>query len=66
MILEISQIIHMQTPNGRGIAKFLIDPGCEADLQWVVFQDTGEIWCWQNRDVRLLPNITMGRKPNDG
>lgn len=61
-MLEIEQLIHVTTPRGRGILKFLIDRGDEADLQWVVFLDNGEIWTFQNRDIKLTNNITLGRK----
>ena len=30
---------------------------------WVAFQDdTGECWTWCNRDVRIQPNATLGRR----
>jgi hypothetical protein len=62
MILEISQLLWLQTPKGHAVAKFLIDRGDDADLQWVCIQhDTGEIWTWSNWDVRALPNATLGR-----
>lgn len=63
MILEIHQLIWLQTPKGQGIAKFLIDHGPEADLLWVCFiQDTFEVWTFSNEDVRTVANITLGRK----
>lgn len=62
MILEIQSLIWFQTPKGRATAKFLIDYGPESDLQWVCFQESGEVWTWSNWDVRLLDNITLGRE----
>lgn len=63
MILEITQLIWLQTPKGQGIAKFLIDYGPESDLYWVVFvSDSKEIWTFANYDVKLCDNITLGRK----
>lgn len=63
MIHEINKIIWLRTPKGLAIAHFLIDRGSEADLEWVCFQqDTGEVWCWNNSDVRVEQNITLGRK----
>lgn len=62
MILEISQLIWLETPKGQGIAKFLIDNGPEADLQWVCFiHATSEVWTFSNWDVRASKNITLGR-----
>jgi hypothetical protein len=61
VIHEIKQTIWLMTPKGLGRAMFLIDRGDEADLQWVVFQDNKQIWTWENADVMLPDNITMGR-----
>jgi hypothetical protein len=59
--LEIQQTLWLETPKGKALAKFLIDRGDEGDLQWVCFQDNGEIWTWCNKDVRATSNVTMGR-----
>jgi hypothetical protein len=65
-IVEIEQTIWLKTPKGQALAKFMIDRGAESDLQWVcIQQDTGEIWTWSNWDVRVMPNITMGREANN-
>lgn len=62
MILEITQLLWLTTPKGQAIAKFLIDYGPEADLQWVCFiHETKEIWTFSNFDVRIETNITLGR-----
>jgi len=63
MIHEITQLLWLTTPKGQAIAKFLIDYGPEADLQWVCFiQETREIWTFSNFDVRVESNVTLGRK----
>lgn len=50
---------------GKGFAHFLIDYSQEHDLLWVVFLDsTGECWTFNNKQVRLQCNITMGRNPS--
>ena len=36
MILQLSPVLEVNTPKGRGHAEFLIDYGPEADLLWVV------------------------------
>ena len=62
MIIEIEQMLWLQTPKGQGIAKFLIDRGPESDLEWVCFiHETKEIWTFSNWDVRVSDNITLGR-----
>jgi len=62
MILEIIQLIWLQTPKGQGIAKFLINHGPESDLQWVCFiHETKEVWTFSNWEVRASDNITLGR-----
>lgn len=62
MIIQLNPPIQLSTPKGKAIAHFLIDYGFEHDLIWVVFQtDTGECWCWNNKDIRADENITIGR-----
>ena len=61
MILQLSPSIPLVTPHGKGYALFLINPSDDHNLQWVVAQDDGEIWTWQNPQVRMQPNVTMGR-----
>lgn len=61
-MLQLSPPIPLETPKGNGLAWFVIDPGMEHDLQWVVCIDgTHEIWTYGNREVRGQKNITMGR-----
>lgn len=62
MILEFTNTIWLTTPKGTALAKFLIDRGDEADIQWVCFHENGEIWTWSNWDVRAVENVTMGRR----
>ena len=62
MILQLNPPIPLSTPKGKGLAHFLIDYGMESNLIWTVFIDaTGEIWSFQNSEVRAQKNITMGR-----
>lgn len=67
MILQCNPPIPVVSPLGKGLAQFVIDPGVEHNLQWVVFQhDTGECWTWENQDIRAQNNLTVGRdfQPN--
>lgn len=55
---------------GAGFAFAVIDYGQEHNLIWVTaIDETGEIWCVPNPQVRLQGNWTMGRArpspPND-
>lgn len=44
------------------MAHVLIDYGMEHHLVWVCFQDdTSECWSWQNKDVGIQTNPTLGR-----
>lgn len=62
MILQLNPPLPLDTPKGPGIAHFVIDPGMEHHLQWVVFLDeNGECWTFQNPEVRMQANPTMGR-----
>jgi hypothetical protein len=63
VILQLSPVLEVDTPKGRGHAEFLIDYGPEADLLWVVvMRDTGEIWTLRNADLRATANVSIGRK----
>lgn len=47
---------------GEGYAFAVIDYGQEHNLIWVTaLNDSGEIWCAPNPQVRVLANWTMGR-----
>ena len=60
-MLQLNPPLPVMTPKGLGLAHVLIDYGVEADLVWVVFQDTGECWSWRNQDIRAQDNVTFGR-----
>jgi hypothetical protein len=61
-IIQLDPTIPLVTPKGTGYAHFLIDFGQEHHLQWVVFiDDTGECWTFENPQVRIQKNFTMGR-----
>jgi hypothetical protein len=63
MLTQLNPPLPMLTPKGKAWAHLVIDYGPEADLMWVCFQDDdGACWTWSNRDVRIQPNITLGRR----
>lgn len=59
----------LQTPmpvfvvgRGKGLAVAVIDYGPEHNLIWVTaIDETGEIWCAPNPQVRMQANWSMGR-----
>ncbi len=61
MIHELRQQLPLETTLGKARAFMVIDYGSEANLLWVCFMnDTGECRTFQNQDVRLEKNETMG------
>lgn len=63
-MLQLDPPLPLITPKGKGWAHLVIDYGPEFDLIWVVFIDeSGECWSFRNSEVRIQPNITIGRKP---
>lgn len=70
-MLQLTPPIPLWTPRGFAHAHVLIDYGVDHDLQYVCFiVASGECWTFQNADVRLVENATMGRarqpKKKDG
>lgn len=62
-MIQLNPPLPMETPKGKGYAHFLMDYSQEHHLMWVVFiDDTGECWTFQNPEVRLQMNYTMGRR----
>ena len=61
MMMQLNPPLPVTTPKGRGLAHMVSAYGPEADIVWVVFQDTGEIWSWLNQDTRAQPNLTFNR-----
>jgi hypothetical protein len=65
-ILQLNPGIDLLTPKGTGLAHFLLDYGQESNIIWgVILQETGEIWWFQNDEVRATKNITMKRLLNN-
>ena len=61
-MLRLDPPIPVMTPKGKAWAHVLIDYSQEHHLVWVCFQDdSGQCWSWQNKDIRIQTNPTMGR-----
>ena len=51
---------------GSGLAFAVIDYGIEHNLIWVTALDeSGEIWCAPNPQLRVADNWTVGREKDD-
>jgi hypothetical protein len=62
MLLQLKPTIPLDTPKGSGLAIFVNDLSEEHNLLWTVIIDkTGEIWTFENPQVRGTKNITFGR-----
>ena len=63
MMLQLDPTIPMMTPKGSGYALFVVDYSQEHHLMWVVaLDDGGEIWMFENPEVRVQSNFTLGRR----
>ena len=67
MMIQLNPTIPMMTPKGSGYALFVVDYSQEHHLMWVVaLDDGGQIWMFENPDVRVQANVTLGRRPDRG
>ena len=65
MMLQLDPTIPMMTPRGSGYALFVVDYSQEHHLMWVVaLDDGGEIWMFENPEIRVQSNFTLGRRPD--
>lgn len=62
MILQLNPPLWLETPKGAGLAHLVTWTTPENSLYWTVFLENGEIWTFQNEDVRCCKNITLDRK----
>jgi len=64
-VIQLHAPIPVETPLGEAFAHLVFDYGQEHYLHFVCFlNETGECWIFDNREIRLLPNLTMGiRRP---
>ena len=63
MLTRLEPPIPLNTVKGSGYAFAVIDYSFESDLIWVVALDESrEIWCVPNAEVRMQQNWTAGRR----
>lgn len=60
-ILELQNRIEVETPKGKGFIILVTDYGTETSKIFTVIQDTGLIWEWQPKDIKVKDNITFNR-----
>ena len=66
MMTQLNPPLPLHTPNGDGLAHFVIDYGPESDLLWVVFlEKDGACWSVPNPEVRMKSNWSMGRRKDE-
>jgi len=62
-IFEPKNRIEVVTPKGSGIIWLLTDYGHETDtIYTIILNDTGEVWQFVHKDIRVSANYTFGRK----
>lgn len=61
-ILELQNRVEVTTPKGKGFIWLVTEYGTETSKLFTVIQDTGEIWEWQPRDIKILENLSFNRK----
>ena len=63
MVYEPSNRLEVKTPKGDGVVWYLIDYGHETDTVYtIIINETGEIWQFTHRYIRVKSNITFGRE----
>jgi hypothetical protein len=64
MFTQLNPSLPLKSSKGDGYALGVIDYGLEHNLLWVVaLDDSGEIWCVPNSEVRMRSNWSAGRRP---
>ena len=55
--------IDVVTPKGDGIIWLVTEYGHETDtIYTVIIDETGELWQFTHKDIKVRKNITFGRK----
>lgn len=63
IIFEPQNRIEVSTPKGEGIVWLVTDYGHETDtLYTVILNDTGELWQFTHKQLKVKSNFSYGRK----
>lgn len=61
-IYEPKNRLDVVTPNGDGVIFLVTDYGHETDtIYTIIINETGELWQYRHKDIRVKSNITFGR-----
>lgn len=60
-IYEPKNRVEVTTPKGKGIIWLVTDYGHETDTIYTIILDSGEIWQFTHKDIKVRSNITFGR-----
>jgi hypothetical protein len=64
MFTQLNPPLPLKSSKGDGYAIAVIDYGLEHNLLWVVaLDDSGEVWCVPNSEIRMQSNWSAGRRP---
>jgi len=62
MIYEPNNRLEVITPKGKGVVWLVTDYGHETDTVYtVIIDETGEMWQFTHKDLRVRNNLTFGR-----
>lgn len=63
VIFEPQNRVDVMTPKGKGMIWLVIEYGHESDTIYnIIINETGEMWQYTNKDIRVTNNITFGRE----
>lgn len=62
IIYESHNRLEVSTPKGDGVVWLVTDYGHETDtIYTVIINESGELWQFRHKDIRVKSNITFGR-----
>ena len=62
IIYEPHNRLEVSTPKGDGVVWLVTDYGHETDtIYTVIINESGELWQFRHKDIRVKSNITFGR-----
>ncbi len=61
VIFESTQMVEVDTPQGRGRVWLITEYGMEIEKMFTVILNDGRIWEFTNRDIKATKNTTFGR-----
>lgn len=62
MMYEPQNRVEVSTPKGDGVIWLILDYGHETDTVYtVILNQSGEIWQYTHKDIRVKKNITFKR-----